>query len=60
MYVIVRLRWSCSTTAAPVLKGVSTPADVDRAVQAGCDGAIISKHCGRQLDGSVSPFEQLP
>jgi L-lactate dehydrogenase (cytochrome) len=42
------------------LKGVSSVGDARRAVAAGCEGLMISNHGGRQLDGSVSPLEQLP
>jgi L-lactate dehydrogenase (cytochrome) len=52
----LRARW----TGRLLLKGVSAPSDARRAVQAGCDGIIISNHGGRQLDGSISPIEQLP
>jgi L-lactate dehydrogenase (cytochrome) len=52
----LRDRWS----GALLVKGVSSPADAARAAAAGCDGVMISNHGGRQLDGSVSPVEQLP
>lgn len=42
------------------LKGVMSIADAKRAVAMGADAIMISNHGGRQLDGSRSPFDQLP
>lgn len=42
------------------LKGVMSVADARRAVEIGADAIMISNHGGRQLDGSRSPFDQLP
>ena len=42
------------------LKGVMSVADAKRAVEIGADAIMISNHGGRQLDGSRSPFDQLP
>ncbi len=48
-------------TDLPVLvKGVLTPADARRAVDAGCGGVIVSNHGGRQVDGAVASLEALP
>ena len=52
----LRARWK----GRLLVKGVSAPEDAARAVRAGCDGVMISNHGGRQLDGCVSPIEQLP
>ena len=41
------------------LKGVFSVEDAKRAIDIGCRGVIVSNHGGRQLDGSVSPFDQL-
>ena len=41
------------------LKGVVSVEDAKRAIDIGCTGVIVSNHGGRQLDGSVSPFDQL-
>ena len=41
------------------LKGIVSVEDAKRAVDIGCDGVIVSNHGGRQLDGAVSPFDQL-
>jgi L-lactate dehydrogenase (cytochrome) len=35
-------------------------ADAKRAIDIGCTAIMISNHGGRQLDGSRSPFDQLP
>ncbi len=43
-----------------VLKGVMSVGDARRAVDIGADAIMISNHGGRQLDGSRSPFDQLP
>jgi L-lactate dehydrogenase (cytochrome) len=43
-----------------VVKGLISAADAGRAAAAGADGLMISNHGGRQLDGCVSPVEQLP
>ena len=42
------------------LKGVMSVADARRAVEIGADAIMVSNHGGRQLDGSRSPFDQLP
>ena len=41
------------------LKGVLHPEDARRAAEIGCSGVILSNHGGRQLDGTVAPFDQL-
>ena len=41
------------------LKGVMHPEDAKRAAEIGCSGVILSNHGGRQLDGTVAPFDQL-
>ena len=41
-------------------KGVMSVEDAKRAVDIGCTGIMVSNHGGRQLDGSRSPFDQLP
>jgi L-lactate dehydrogenase (cytochrome) len=42
------------------LKGVMSVKDARRAADMGFDAIMISNHGGRQLDGSRSPFDQLP
>ena len=42
------------------LKGVMSVEDAKRAIDIGCTAIMISNHGGRQLDGSRSPFDQLP
>jgi L-lactate dehydrogenase (cytochrome) len=42
------------------LKGIMSIADAKRAVDIGATAIMVSNHGGRQLDGSRSPFDQLP
>ena len=42
------------------LKGVVSVADARRAVEIGADAIMVSNHGGRQLDGSIAPFDALP
>jgi L-lactate dehydrogenase (cytochrome) len=54
------LEWLRSNwTGALVVKGVLSAADARRAAELGCEGVMISNHGGRQLDGAISPIEQL-
>ena len=41
------------------LKGVMSVSDAKRAVEIGADAIMVSNHGGRQLDGSISPFDAL-
>jgi (S)-mandelate dehydrogenase len=43
-----------------VLKGLSTPLHATNALAAGIDGAVLSNHGGRQLDGAPSTIGALP
>ncbi|KAL2846217.1 FMN-dependent dehydrogenase [Aspergillus pseudodeflectus] len=43
-----------------VLKGIQHVDDARLAVEAGCDGIVVSNHGGRQLDGAVASLEVLP
>ena len=43
-----------------ILKGVLHPDDAARAVDAGCDGIIVSNHGGRNLDSAIAPVRMLP
>jgi isopentenyl diphosphate isomerase/L-lactate dehydrogenase-like FMN-dependent dehydrogenase len=52
----IRSPWS-GTLA---VKGVLTPDDARRAVDAGSDVVIVSNHGGRQLDGAPASFRVLP
>lgn len=48
-------------TGLPVLvKGVLSPGDAALALEAGCDGIVLSNHGGRQLDHAISAFDALP
>ena len=42
------------------LKGLMSVEDARRAVDIGASAIMLSNHGGRQLDGSRSPFDQLP
>lgn len=42
-----------------VLKGVANEADVEKAIQLGVDGVIVSNHGGRQLDAGESAIKPL-
>lgn len=41
------------------LKGVTSPEDVEKAIEAGIDGIVISNHGGRQLDGVPASLDAL-
>jgi 4-hydroxymandelate oxidase len=43
-----------------LLKGITTPADARRALEAGVDGLVVSNHGGRVLDGQPASIEVLP
>ncbi|MBX3540483.1 MAG: alpha-hydroxy-acid oxidizing protein [Chelatococcus sp.] len=43
-----------------VVKGVTDPEDVARAIGIGADGVVVSNHGGRQLDGVMSSIAALP
>ena len=43
-----------------VVKGLQHPDDARRALEAGCDGIIISNHGGRQFDRAPTPLSSLP
>jgi len=42
------------------VKGVMSVDDAKRCVEVGASAIMVSNHGGRQLDGSRSPFDQLP
>jgi len=55
------LDWLRANWRGPlVVKGIITPADARRAVDAGADAVIVSNHGGRQLDGSPATLTALP
>ncbi|KAL2830264.1 FMN-dependent dehydrogenase [Aspergillus cavernicola] len=43
-----------------VLKGIQHVDDAKLAVEAGCDGIVISNHGGRQVDGAIGSLDVLP
>lgn len=52
--------WFKSITKMPIiLKGVQRVEDVLKAVEAGCDGVVLSNHGGRQLEFAPSAIEVL-
>lgn len=52
--------WIRSVTKLPiVVKGIQCVADAVLAVEAGCEGIVLSNHGGRQLDYSLPPMEVL-
>ncbi|MFJ1550793.1 aminotransferase class I/II-fold pyridoxal phosphate-dependent enzyme [Streptomyces sp. NPDC088246] len=55
------IAWLRSISSLPVLvKGILTPADAQRAVEAGASGIVVSNHGGRQLDGVPATLDVLP
>lgn len=55
------IAWLKSRTPLPViLKGIMSPHDALRAVEAGADGIIVSNHGGRTLDTAPATAEALP
>ena len=54
------LEWMVSEWNGPfAIKGILSPADARRAVDAGVTAISVSNHGGRQLDGALSAFEAL-
>ncbi|KAL4746700.1 hypothetical protein BDW72DRAFT_184465 [Aspergillus terricola var. indicus] len=43
-----------------VLKGIQHVEDAKFALEAGCDGIVVSNHGGRQVDGAIASLEVLP
>ncbi len=55
------LRWLRETTRLPLLvKGILHPDDAGRAMDAGCDGIVVSNHGGRVLQGTPASLDALP
>ncbi|MGH2914512.1 MAG: alpha-hydroxy acid oxidase [Solirubrobacteraceae bacterium] len=55
------LEWICELWDGPILaKGVISAGEAARAVNAGCDGVIVSNHGGRQLDHAPATIDVLP
>lgn len=54
------LEWMISEWGGPfAIKGILSPADARKAVDAGVSAISVSNHGGRQLDGALSAFEAL-
>ncbi|MDP5278771.1 GSCFA domain-containing protein [Sphingomonas sp. DG1-23] len=50
-----------AASSLPVLiKGITNAIDVERALDAGAAGLIVSNHGGRQLDSTISAIQALP
>jgi isopentenyl diphosphate isomerase/L-lactate dehydrogenase-like FMN-dependent dehydrogenase len=55
------VNWLRSEWSGPLLvKGVLSADDAELAVEAGCEGVIVSNHGGRQLDTVPATIEVLP
>jgi len=55
------LDWIRTIWPRPVIvKGVMTPDDARRAIDAGADALVVSNHGGRQLDGVPATLRALP
>ncbi|CAH2099791.1 unnamed protein product [Euphydryas editha] len=55
------IKWLKSITKLPIVaKGILRSDDAVRAIEAGCDGILVSNHGARQLDGVPSTIEVLP
>lgn len=55
------VEWLRKFTKLPILlKGILTPEDARRAVNAGASGIIVSNHGGRQLDDAIATIDALP
>lgn len=55
------LAWFRSLTKLPILlKGICSPDDARRAVDAGMDGIYCSNHGGRQANGGIPAIDCLP
>ena len=48
------------TSLPIVLKGILSPDDAARAVDAGVEGIVVSNHGGRQVDGALGTMDALP
>lgn len=54
------VEWLAREWGGPLaIKGVMTPEDSKRAIDAGATGIMISNHGGRQLDGAPAPVDQI-
>lgn len=65
IYMRPELRWEDlarlrEMTRLPILvKGIHVPEDVEKAMDAGVSGVIVSNHGGRQIDGGVAALDAL-
>lgn len=55
------MQWKKISGGRPfVLKGIQSAADAQLALDAGCEGIVVTNHAGRQVDGAVGSLEVLP
>ena len=55
------VEWLRGQTRLPLLlKGITNPQDIHTAVDAGCDGIVVSNHGGRTLDTLPATIDVLP
>ena len=53
--------WKRISSGRPfVIKGIQCAADAQLALEAGCEGIVVTNHAGRQVDGAVGSLEVLP
>ena len=43
-----------------MIKGIQNVVDAKLALDAGCEGIVVTNHAGRQVDGAVGSLEVLP
>ncbi|OSD04652.1 L-lactate dehydrogenase [Trametes coccinea BRFM310] len=43
-----------------VIKGIQNATDAKLALEAGCEGIVVTNHAGRQVDGAVGSLDVLP
>lgn len=54
-------KWKDMTGGRPfLLKGIQCAEDALKAIEAGCDGVVVSNHAGRQVDGAIGSLDALP
>lgn len=55
------LAWLRQQTTLPLLiKGILHPDDAERALDAGCEGIVVSNHGGRVIQGTPASIDALP
>jgi L-lactate dehydrogenase (cytochrome) len=55
------IAWARANWKGPlIIKGLLTAEDARRAVDAGCEGIVVSNHGGRQLENAPATIDVLP